>query len=805
MRNPSSKHAAGFSLLEVLVAVVLLATGLLALAALQGSLARSSAEAKVRSRIVALMSAEMDNVRSLPYTNLVSAAKVESTNPDCAAPANDVELAGCEAALGYVSLTRTVTPFGANAGNTTFVEGAAPVGSSEAEFRNVVVEVQWRDRNNDLQTLRTRTVVSSLALDSNSPIVDDESANHDPQKPVVRQASPVTAGMIPIALGNGDATAASNPMPEEVGKKGNTKISTRFTVLTYTPESGNLAIIQDRVETEVLKCKCQYGAGGTNLGTIYQQSQWPAIWTGTRYDVYVPENATAAPGQQYRSGPVSSAVQSAMCQECCRDRHDNPADTTNAKFDPEATGGAYQKYDMNSAGQLTNAGNTVSAQYVEACRVIRVDGMWRTAADMYMRQFGYLETETNVYQADTGLPTATATTRYTAYVKDYLSQYDGTVATAPTNAQTMYDDTTRGLNEPATVTIASSTDTKSRFMHARGVYVDYLEKQARETLADALASRRKNGQCLAGSTELADCVLPYLPFSTINVTEFADYESSNTSVIDVHTGGFLPWPTSNLPSRGATEAKGTGTANNRSSMRRSNSGLAATELLANGGIPGATDNLGDDAVGTDLQSFTVGGGTPSGGDSYYIRSTGMTSTSPAYTTTINSSDAKTCISSGTDYICTPTNTIFPGNGTLVLGNYWKQLEPGFSQTKADVLFRGSVCTKSYDNGTKDPLPTFTDQTFNIAVPIFQNYRLVSATMGSGSGTLTPGAPDQDNTTKETTTISILGITKDARIDLVFALENTRTDATPAACNVHYDKQSKTWSGSVSAWNYPWNP
>ena len=44
----------GFSLIEVLIAVVILATGLLALAALQGSLTRSSAEAKTRGRVAAM-------------------------------------------------------------------------------------------------------------------------------------------------------------------------------------------------------------------------------------------------------------------------------------------------------------------------------------------------------------------------------------------------------------------------------------------------------------------------------------------------------------------------------------------------------------------------------------------------------------------------------------------------------------------------------------------------------------------------------------------------------------------------------
>jgi hypothetical protein len=372
---------------------------------------------------------------------------------------------------------------------------------------------------------------------------------------------------------------------------------------------------------------------------------------------------------------------------------------------PEATGG-YQKYDLNSVGSLVNAGNTANATYVDACRVIRVDGLWRTAADMYSRQFGYLETQTNSYQADNGLPTTTATNYYTQFVKDYLSQYDGSVATAPTNAQVMYDTTSRNLNVPTSIDIAQSTDTKSRFMHARGLYVDYLEKQARDTLANALSKRRAKGECLAGSAELPDCVLPYLPFSTINVTEFADYSSSNTNVIYVHTGGFLPWSTSNLPSRGATEAKGTGTANNNATLLRSNSGLAATESLANGGIPGPVDKLGDDVYGSDSQVFNVGGSSPSGSDSFYIRASGLATSSPGYTAVIGGV-SKVCITSGTDYICSPAGVTLPASGTLTVSNYWKELDAANSGTTASVLFPASVCTATYDNGVKNP-PTYTD-------------------------------------------------------------------------------------------------
>jgi len=57
-------RAPGFSLIEVLIAVVVLATGLLALTALQGRLAQASSEAKTRSRVAAMLASRMDELRA---------------------------------------------------------------------------------------------------------------------------------------------------------------------------------------------------------------------------------------------------------------------------------------------------------------------------------------------------------------------------------------------------------------------------------------------------------------------------------------------------------------------------------------------------------------------------------------------------------------------------------------------------------------------------------------------------------------------------------------------------------------------
>lgn len=787
----AGQRARGFSLLEVMIAVVVLATGLLALAALQGSLTRSSADAKVRGRVAAMLAARMDELRSATYDALVDVAPVTSTD-ECDGDATDwMDCTREQAGLGSLTVEQDVKWW---SGGTTFsVSSTPPSDPDEAQFARVTLTATWTDAGGDGHLLASASDISPLGL-SNSLIPPPDDSQSGGGGPTVRTLNPATAGVIPIALGNGDSSAASNPTPELVGQSNNQKIvGTKFNVLTYTPSGDGSAIIQKRFENDVIKCKCQYNEGGTKLPEIYRTAQWPAIWTGDRYDVYEPSPAAAAPGQALSSGPMPGVEQSPLCQECCRDHHDTAA-TGVAKFDPERTGG-YSKYQLNGSNTLVTVPDTSSATYVDACRIIRVDGFWRTASDMYARNFGLLETETvGGAKAKTGLPTSTATAAYTTYVKDYLAQYDGSVGTAPANAQTMFDDPTRGLNTPSLVEIAAASNTDYRYLHGRGLYVDYLETAARNLIAEVLADTDAGGRCdqtTSPAKALADCILPYLPFTSANLTEIAKWVASNTGVLTVNSGNLLALNPAQ-PSGSRSIGKAVGTSDNTASSRKSNSGVAVNTGTAFANLNGV-DPGDDTSVATDVQPFQVGG-IVNAGPTFDVRVSGGGGNPFVFFTILSDVDQE-CLKPdppGGDHQCvTSTGTTLPQAGSIKVSNYWLETTEKRSTT--------AQCT---EGGT---LYTVTE---SITVPKFVNYIVTSATIGGVGGTIQSPASN-DNKKTESTTISFASIPASGLILVTLAEQvppnsptaDSPTYATVASCTTnggHNKINNVTWDKSWEA-------
>jgi type IV pilus modification protein PilV len=519
-RSYLSKKTRGFSLIEVLIAVIVLATGLLALAALQGSLTRNSAEAKVRGRVTAMLSARMDQLRSSGYDAVTADAATTNSAENCAASTRPwLCTAGKEAALDQLTFTQGVQVWSSPIGGATFNNAAPADPATDPQFKRVQLSATWNDSANGAHTVSMSSDISALALRSSLvPPPDPTSASN--VRPVVRQDDPFEAGMIPIAIGNGSETAATNPKPIVVGTQKDL-IETKFNVLTYQL-AGGVAQVQQRVETTVIGCKCRYG-NQSQLTGIFSQNFRPTYWDGTRYvspKLVDRTNSALRPV----AGPVGSGAtdrttpQSDLCTDCCRDHHDASTDTV--KFDPFRTDGHnhYRNTNLSAAVQPNSGGD-----YNESCRVIRVDGFWRVATDARIVHFDYIGTGPGSAIADQA-PTATYSSAYETFVVDHLRGLFAATPADTTSADQRYAGTP--AKHPASITIAAN---ETRYQHTHGLLLDYIEPSAQAKI-DAQARN-------CTRTDHAECVLPHIPFTTINLTELSHYVPSDANVISVLDGG----------------------------------------------------------------------------------------------------------------------------------------------------------------------------------------------------------------------------------------------------------------------------
>lgn len=606
MKSPSNlRSARGFSLIEVLIAVVILTVGLLALASLQMSLIRSSADTKAQSIAMALAKQRIEQLRGFQAiggsdnscvspvaggTNTCYRA-IADENFTAVGPVGGVDFERQVAVGRYVynkaSGIQAFQLIGSDTGLDSTLQTNPATYLAGKEFKRVAVTVRWRDAAGEQRTLIAEDAIAAFNPgDAAAVAKTTKGSTPRPAKSVITNPASV-AGVIPIAIGSGTDTAATNPRPVIVSQGQNsTVVETRFDVYTYAAINGTSAEAQSRVETSVVGCRCTKTAA-TQVATR------PTYWDGFKYTT--PTTASGIPVSVQASGQT----QSDYCTECCRDHHD-PGTVTGPKFDPRRTN---HQHFLNTAltSEVTSAGT-----YDEACRLIRVDGIFRVAADSYNDDFILLPTSaltstsptTTVTGAVPGSGTGSVSAQYQAFVVNYLdtrfSSTNKNVYNTPvdTTARTNYS----ALQSPTTAGIETSNAPK--YLHARGLYIDYLETEVKDLVKDAFDN------CPTG-TPKTDCILKYLPFTSINVTELANWSSTFDTAMEMSNNGFPLTIDDPMPVRGKATLKNAAnagdTGNGVATMQRSSAGLA----LANPVFPVA-DIADANVPTTDYQTFLVG-------------------------------------------------------------------------------------------------------------------------------------------------------------------------------------------------------
>lgn len=664
-----SSKVAGFSLIEVMIAVVVLAFGMLALTSLQLATTRAAADARIRSDAAAVADGAIEEARDnlvsgASYQALTSGGTIAGGNcstaylpplppvggvPVTSADIFKVSFFRCTRVDRFVLSTNSTTCGGAGT-TPCFVYNANTTGNVNVnvpEFKRITSIVEWEDSQGQRQSVRSVDTVSSLTDGTVDSLVRTGlPGTSGSTSPTVVLPRPVGAGIIPIAVNPGGAggdddqfTAATNPKPVIDGSTGTA--STRFDVLTFQGSDTNVTV-QRKIETQVVSCKCKYAAVDSRT-SFFSTRFRPTYWTGTNYispnrldgdgipQADVPISLPAAEETaivreqrtqgnnptQYRYVQTTRAVnQSPQCDVCCRDHHDPLSADGKTQFDPfRSSGQPHHHYAINylgydnvspygswpingsfralAAGEalppaegriersaLPLAANSTDV-YAESCRLIRVDGIWSTATDARLEHLGLLATEDT---APKWVPTVPAALAYQSFVSSFMSQRIIVNGLPPTAEGAPLSDaaittiengtTPQSLNDPSVKNLAPSPSTVA-FLHARGLYLDFLEPSAVQYLNNRLSN------CGPTAAERLACVLPFLPFVSINTTELASWAPSGPIRITAGSGSFGA-PNAeplrgkvqvNCPGSGDCSALNGQTAVGTVSMLRSNTGL----------------------------------------------------------------------------------------------------------------------------------------------------------------------------------------------------------------------------------------
>lgn len=729
----------GFSLIEVLIAVVVLSVGLLALAALQSSLIRFSADAKAQSVALSLAKEALEDMRS--YQDMDEYRALTSRAQGSAEQIDDDS-----GSLGGVSYQRwwTVTRYAFNETTGTF-EQVANTGALDPdtypehnEFKTVTMHVAWNDVAGVQQRVVLQDAIGALSPMDSSNLQANRSVR--PRGPEVLIYDPSNeAGVIPIAIGSNTETAATNPRPEIAGRNNTPRaVETRFDVLTYSALTGNnsgLAQAQARVETSVVGCTCDTARAGSTNGFR------PTYWNGERYvpparaSTYLPPAGHAALGN-------NDPPESRLCEACCRDHHD-PIGVAGPKFSPART--THEHY------LSTNLTNPIgSGRYNEACRLIRVDGIFRVAADLYNDYFNLLETSSVAgLPLRSPIPSEQATSNYQNFALSYLNDrfVAGTAYNSPASGNASSHEVTHNLNAPTTAVEFYTTVSDYRWLHARGLYIDYLEPDA------VAAIDKAKSDCAAQSPpctteELRAAVLSRLPFTSINLTEIANWTpaTSGTQNIVVTNLDFVQSVNSDDPVRGkvlrgSSPSDGAITAGT-ASILRSNSGVA---LLLGPINPSEATPLTD----PNNQDFRIVG-VATGGGTYTVNLINYPFTnSAADLPTIAANPLATCnynrANNPNPYTC--TTVAVDVATTWQIGNY------NFAQGERI----SSTFTCSGPNGT------VTASLNNQPVNRCRNFAVAAVTNGGTIGAVT----GTEGGKSETTGISFPSIANGASINVTF--------------------------------------
>ncbi|MDH5357841.1 MAG: prepilin-type N-terminal cleavage/methylation domain-containing protein [Gammaproteobacteria bacterium] len=522
----------GFSLIEVMVALLVLALGILGISKLQGTLIQNSSNANQRTTATSIAQQKIDDLKSFPHLTVGTATD--------AVP--DTWVAGIAAAnLAYEHIEAnkggTITDGAVTVGTTdytlnwtvadywyaaalTAATTTEPVPApSTSDFKVVTVTVQWNDERGDTQTISLNT-----AIDSYRPALtefSDTTNNIGDVGPKANYTPLPAPDVVPVSLESGGEKFKETSVPEPEVTKQDYATTVDFETVTYVKQLTD-SFATRREEFVTTACSCNK-VTGSNVSHTYGYLEWDVEdeqFVDATYTV-VNNNADT---EDY-----AGAADIEECRICCRDGQYNVAAT-----DGPLTA-QLQKFGFN------NTDKTTAGQVDKACRLKRIDGIYRVVKPWKLIGFNVIPAS---YFDDTQTSSSAANiTAYSEYAEavvrnylgvnaksygvldqetdvagtDYLVDTDFSAIAGVDGGYTLGDATGNH-----TIFNQGSLDTDKRTIQARAIYLDippagYLDNPNGYTFPD--------GSTLAAGTPFtaANVPLERIPFYETNVTSLVGW------------------------------------------------------------------------------------------------------------------------------------------------------------------------------------------------------------------------------------------------------------------------------------------
>ncbi len=460
----------GFTFVEVLVALVIIAVGVAGLVSLQRMFIQSSTRAAERTAAMELAQEKLEELRFVEYADLATGSDTATRE-------------GKSFSMDWTIADRYWSAGGWVPSSDPSAPDPLP---PEPDIKSVTVSVSWTERAGDTESLDMEAWFSKIESRDGGLVVTQPNPRQQPSVTYNPGAAPE---VIAVRLTEDDAAAAyqvketTKPTPE-VMRRGN-KLQVNFNTVTY-----DQATQTQRIEDFVtVNCSCQFvGVGSTG--------KTPArlILEGD-YLVLDPNGSQTT---QKMVGMPADTNQPELCDLCCRDHHDSQemVQTGNVYREERAfarlPSGDHRHF-TNVNGSLVQAG--LDDVYEESCRMRRVDGYYVTYPDWNIEALTVMSSDYLVNAATSSV--------YVDYIRSVVKAL-------------MLGQTPPSPPSDRDVEVIPG----AYQMIARAIYLDPMTSAHRNSIITAIE---------AGESDW----IAKVPFYEVNLTLLGDWTSSNPAVATV--------------------------------------------------------------------------------------------------------------------------------------------------------------------------------------------------------------------------------------------------------------------------------